>query len=476
MAKRLVKMEDLAGEAKGFSEDADVRIANRAELERIRAMPAAERKAYIAKKLEAAAPKAMGKGKAEPKKINTNTAAGRAKAEKARAKASLRITVADGKPVPEAAQAKGMKKATAAANKPTKASAAKPKAESKPATTKAPDAKPASSKPAKAAKPKPAVSAPKTGTGMATVAKGKGMVPVPKGTAMVPAPKPKPGTGMVPVGKPTVTSGKAAASGKPAAAASAPKGGVGGKVLGNIISPKALVSELGGGYVAGKIRGDGKSAGRNILATVVDDATTGYAVGRQYGAVAGAAVGLVRGAQAEGKRSGKAPLALPTTPKQGGTFGGVKPATGGSKGPTSRGGARGKFSTPVASASKPAAPKAAAPAKKAVNPASAASAKPSTSTKGVDSVGSASYDMHTAFRKELETGGGRPAWSMDKKVASGGATVEISKPASSGTTLQAELDKFQSSGGKAPKKDMQIGGLMGRSDGKWHLRRKPGKG
>ncbi len=90
--------------------------------------------------------------------------------------------------------------------------------------------------------------------------------------------------------------------------------------------------------------------------------------------------------------------------------------------------------------------------------------------------GEESYKSHEAFRKELEAGGGRTDWSMNKQNETNGAKIEIFKPASSGTTFQAELDKFQSSAGKPPKKNIQIGGLLGRSEGKWHLRRKQGKG
>ena len=148
--------------------------------------------------------------------------------------------------------------------------------------------------------------------------------------------------------KPQTAKPKAAkaapASSAAAPATAAPKAGILSKLKGitkNVFSLKAAGAEIGGNFAADAIRGDGKSSARNIVATVVDDATTGYAVGRQYGAVSGATVGLVRGASAEGKRTGKAPLALPTTPRHGGTFGGKQPATGGSVGPRTRGGARG---------------------------------------------------------------------------------------------------------------------------------------
>ena len=98
-----------------------------------------------------------------------------------------------------------------------------------------------------------------------------------------------------------------------------------------------------------------------------------------------------------------------------------------------------------------------------------AKAKVATKLKGDDS-----FAQHESFRKELEAGGGRAAWSMNKQVEAGGATVEISKP-TAGTSLNAELDKFQASGGKAAKKDVKLG-IAGRTGGKWHLGKKAGKG
>jgi hypothetical protein len=98
-----------------------------------------------------------------------------------------------------------------------------------------------------------------------------------------------------------------------------------------------------------------------------------------------------------------------------------------------------------------------------------AKAKVTTKLKGDDS-----FSQHESFRKELEAGGGRAAWSMNKQVEAGGAKVEISKP-SAGTGLNAELDKFQASSGKTVKKDVKLG-LVGRTGGKWHLGKKAGKG
>jgi len=111
------------------------------------------------------------------------------------------------------------------------------------------------------------------------------------------------------------------------------------------------------------------------------------------------------------------------------------------------------------------APKKMAPAK--------AKAAPKAASK-TSSYGNDSYAQHESFRKELEAGGGRAAWNASKQAEAGGAKVEISKP-SSGTSLNAELDKFQASGGKSAKKDVKLG-VVGRTGGKWHLGKKAGKG
>ncbi len=102
-----------------------------------------------------------------------------------------------------------------------------------------------------------------------------------------------------------------------------------------------------------------------------------------------------------------------------------------------------------------------------------AKAAPQAASK-TSSYGNDSYAQHESFRKELESGGGRAAWSMNKQVEAGGAKVEISKSAS-GTSLNAELDKFQTAGGKSAKKDIKLG-VAGRTGGKWHLGKKVGKG
>lgn len=244
-----------------------------------------------------------------------------------------------------------------------------------PAKPKATAAKPAAKPAAKTTAAKPAAPA-KTATAKPAATKVAKAAPAPKAKA---APKAKPAATKAPA---TQSPAQPSAP-KSAPAAPAAKAGFGSKLKAygkSVFSPKSIASEIGGSFAADAIRGDGKSTARNIAATVVDDATTGYAVGKGYGAVAGAAVGLVRGAQAEGKRTGKAPLALPSTPKQGGTFGGKKPATGGSKGPTSRGGARNAKAAQAAAPAKAAAPAqkkaSAAPAKKVVQKAAAPVAAP----------------------------------------------------------------------------------------------------
>lgn len=244
----------------------------------------------------------------------------------------------------------------------------------------------------------------------------------------------------------------APASSAAAPATAAPKAGILSKLKGitkNVFSLKAAGAEIGGNFAADAIRGDGKSSARNIVATVVDDATTGYAVGRQYGALAGAAVGLVRGASAEGKRTGKAPLALPTTPSQGGTFGGKQPAMGGSVGPRTRGGARGVSRTSGAS--------------------TAAAARPATTAKqGVSGFGAAfkqarqarlsgkagdtfeyAGKTYTSYQKgeqpkvaapkaaapEMPKSAARASWNASKATDMG--TIEISKPAQNNQMQQS---------------------------------------
>jgi hypothetical protein len=256
--------------------------------------------------------------------------------------------------------------------------------------------------------------------------------------------------------KPQTAKPKAAkaapASSAAAPATAAPKAGILSKLKGitkNVFSLKAAGAEIGGNFAADAIRGDGKSSARNIVATVVDDSTTGYAVGRGYGAVAGAAVGLVRGASAEGKRTGKAPLALPTTPRHGGTFGGKQPATGGSVGPRTRGGARGVSRTS--------------------GTATAAAARPATTAKqGLSAFGSAFKQArqarlsgqagdtfqyggktYTSYQKGEQSKASAPkavasetpkptaraAWNASKATDMG--TIEISKPAQNNQMQQS---------------------------------------
>ncbi len=139
-------------------------------------------------------------------------------------------------------------------------------------------------------------------------------------------------------------------------------------------------------------------------------------------------------------------------------------------GAATRGGKRAEATAKAAPAAK-AAPKKMAPAKAKAAPAKKAAPKAASKT---SSYGNDSYSQHETFRKELEAGGGRAAWNASKQAEAGGAKVEISKP-SSGTSLNAELDKFQASGGKSAKKDVKLG-VVGRTGGKWHLGKKVGKG
>ena len=143
--------------------------------------------------------------------------------------------------------------------------------------------------------------------------------------------------------------------------------------------------------------------------------------------------------------------------------------------PAPKAGATRRSGKPMAASAKAAAPAMAAPvtakapAKRVTTPAAVKKVVTKASTYGDDS-----RAQHEAFRKELEAGGGRAAWSMNKQTDAGGAKIEISKP-SAGTSLNAELDKFQASGGKAAKKDVKLG-IAGRTGGKWHLGKKAGKG
>lgn len=147
--------------------------------------------------------------------------------------------------------------------------------------------------------------------------------------------------------------------------------------------------------------------------------------------------------------------------------------------PAPKAGATRRSGKPMAASAKAAAPAMAAPvtakapakrvATPAAKPAAVKKAAPKASTYVDDS-----RAQHETFRKELEAGGGRAAWSMNKQTDAGGAKIEISKP-SAGTSLNAELDKFQASGGKAAKKDVKLG-IAGRTGGKWHLGKKAGKG
>lgn len=147
--------------------------------------------------------------------------------------------------------------------------------------------------------------------------------------------------------------------------------------------------------------------------------------------------------------------------------------------PAQKAGAARRGGKPMAASAKAAAPAMAisvtakAPAKRVAAPADKPAAVKKVATKA-STYGDDSRAQHEAFRKELEAGGGRAAWSMNKQTEAGGAKIEISKP-SAGTSLNAELDKFQASGGKAAKKDVKLG-IAGRTGGKWHLGKKAGKG
>lgn len=208
------------------------------------------------------------------------------------------------------------------------------------------------------------------------------------------------------------------------------------------------------------LKGRVATAGKAVLgraAAPVAAFTTGYAIGTAINEMTGLSTKIGDYADRVTGRAKQMEQSMTTTARGGSGSGGR---------PISRGGARGApaaatpaVSKPAASTAKPAAVKKAAP-----------KAGPKTSTYGDDS-----RAQHESFRKELEAGGGRAAWSMSKQAEAGGAKVEISKP-SSGTTLNAELDKFQAGGGKKMKKDVQIGGIAGRKDGKWHLGKKAGKG
>lgn len=209
--------------------------------------------------------------------------------------------------------------------------------------------------------------------------------------------------------------------------------------------------------------GRAATAGRAIAgraAAPVAAFTTGYAIGTFLNETFDLSTKIGDYTDRVTGRAKQMEQSMITTPRGG---------AGSSGRPLSRGGARGNSGAPAAAA--PAVTKpAASVAKPAAVKKAAPKAAPKTSTYGDDS-----RAQHESFRKELEAGGGRAAWSMSKQTETGGATVEISKP-SSGTTLNAELDKFQAGGGKKTKKDVQLGGIAGRKDGKWHLGKKAGKG
>lgn len=232
---------------------------------------------------------------------------------------------------------------------------------------------------------------------------------------------------------------KAAANMAARAAGSSLKGRVataGKAVLGRVLPGKAVLGRAGAPVTA---------------------FTTGYAIGTVLNETFDLSTKIGDYTDWFTGRAKQMEQSMTTTPRGGAGTGGR---------PTNRGGARGApaaaapaVTKPAASVAKPAAVKKAAP-----------KAAPKTSTYGDDS-----RAQHESFRKELEAGGGRAAWSMSKQAEAGGAKVEISKP-SSGTTLNAELDKFQASGGKKMKRDVQIGAIAGRKEGKWHLGKKVGKG
>jgi len=156
--------------------------------------------------------------------------------------------------------------------------------------------------------------------------------------------------------------------------------------------------------------------------------------------------------------------------KEAATSRGIKTRGGKPMAGAPKAGAKARGGKPMAGTAKAApvaktAPKKMAPAK--------AKAAPKAASK-TSSYGNDSYAQHESFRKELEAGGVRATWNASKQAEAGGAKVEISKP-SSGTSLNAELDKFQASGGKSAKKDVKLG-VVGRTGGKWHLGKKAGKG
>jgi len=216
------------------------------------------------------------------------------------------------------------------------------------------------------------------------------------------------------------------------------------------------IAKVAGAKAVGKVAAKGVSK----AIPAVSAFTTGYAIGTVLNETFDLSTKIGDYTDRVTGRAKQMEQSMTTTPR-GGAGSGGRPKNGGGGG--------GKSGAPAAAA--PAVTKpAASVAKPAVVKKAAPKDAPKTSTYGDDS-----RAQHESFRKELEAGGGRAAWSMSKQAEAGGAKVEISKP-SSGTTLNAELDKFQASGGKKMKKDVQIGAIAGRKEGKWHLGKKAGKG
>lgn len=218
---------------------------------------------------------------------------------------------------------------------------------------------------------------------------------------------------------------------------------------------------IGGNIVAGAISGDGESRARNITSTMLGDAATGYAIGRQYGAAIGATVGLIRGTAQENQRTGKATINIPTTYTPGGAAwyigSGAKAAApkkttavpaGGSVGPKTGVAAR------RASAATPAAQKPTTVKPAAVKP--AAQRKPKAASKA------SNYG---------ETGN-----TAIKRNRAGLPPIQRMKPEMTVQDIQQTISPMNNTGLKSRKKDIQIGGIAGRTGGKWHLGKKVGKG
>lgn len=136
--------------------------------------------------------------------------------------------------------------------------------------------------------------------------------------------------------------------------------------------------------------------------------------------------------------------------------------TRGSTGPRRRGGARGKTAAKKAAPAVDTKAPVAAP-KKSVTPVKKSVVRPTSKPVASAASTAPAVSAREARRASIMTNAENQ-------------TIAVVGPSAGGSQLNAAVEQYKASGGKASKKNVQIGGLIGRKDGKWYLGRQKGRG